>query len=96
MFWDFRALRCLGNADYFRPVILDTAYEMRPGDEFLMCTDGFWEYVLENEMEELLSRSASGKEWLQQMEKVVLSRVPENHDNYTAVGIRVMQGLSEE
>jgi serine/threonine protein phosphatase PrpC len=31
----------------------------------LLYTDGFWEYILENEMEELLSNSASTAQWLQ-------------------------------
>ena len=56
-----------------------------PGDAFLLCTDGFWEYVLEREMEEDLSMSASPREWYERMRGRLLSRVPANNDNYTAV-----------
>ena len=64
--------------------------QVRSGDAFLLCTDGFWEYILENEMEELLSNSDSTAQWLQQMEKLLLSRTPKNQDNYTAIGIRAI------
>ncbi len=85
-----RLLRSLGNQDDFRPVILENPFQVRSGDAFLLCTDGFWEYVLENEMEELLSNSDSTAQWLQLMEKLLLSRVPKNQDNYTAIGIRAI------
>ncbi len=85
-----RLLRSLGSPDDFRPVIPDKTYAVQPGDSFLLCTDGFWEYVLENEMEELLSNATSVGQWLQKMEERLRSRAPENHDNYTAFGIRAI------
>jgi serine/threonine protein phosphatase PrpC len=85
-----RLLRSLGNQDDFRPIILENPFQICSGDAFLLCTDGFWEYVLENEMEELLIHSASTVQWLEQMEKLLLSRASKNHDNYTAIGIRAI------
>lgn len=59
------------------------------GDAFLLCTDGFWEYVLEPEMEEDLKMATDPADWLLRMEKRLLSRVERNHDNYTALAVLI-------
>ena len=56
-----------------------------PGDAFLLCTDGFWEYVLEKEMVEDLSKAASPQDWYERMRERLLSRVPADNDNFTAI-----------
>lgn len=39
---------------------------LEPGmHAFLLCTDGFWEYVLEDEMEQDLQESHTAKQWLE-------------------------------
>jgi serine/threonine protein phosphatase PrpC len=58
------------------------------GDAVLICSDGFWEYVLEREMEEFLVNSNTPKEWLDAMEVLILSRVDNiKNDNYSAIAI---------
>ena len=59
--------------------------EIAPGDAFLLCTDGFWEYVLENEMAEDLSKAANPQIWYERMRDRLLSRAPANNDNFTAI-----------
>ncbi len=56
---------------------------------FLLCTDGFWEYVLEKEMESTLKRSHDAGEWLDRMVSVVRKRAKKDHDNNTAVAVIV-------
>lgn len=56
---------------------------------FLLCTDGFWEYVYETEMESLLKQAKSPEQWLSAMEKLLLQRVTGTNDNYTAAAIFV-------
>lgn len=51
---------------------------------FLLCSDGFWEYVYEEEMEHALQQSTDPQEWIDRMEKILLQRVTGNNDNYTA------------
>ena len=53
-------------------------------DAFLLCTDGFWEYVYENEMEQALQESDGPKDWVRRMEKILKTRVPSDNDNFTA------------
>jgi serine/threonine protein phosphatase PrpC len=56
-------------------------------DALLLCTDGFWEYVLENEMEETLARSKSAKAWVNAMTEIHSSRAPSDCDNNTALAV---------
>lgn len=56
-----------------------------PGQHaFLLCSDGFWEYVLEAEMEEDLNNAVSPEDWLEKMRARLKQRVPADNDNNTA------------
>jgi serine/threonine protein phosphatase PrpC len=63
------------------------AVDVRDGDVFLLCTDGFWECVLESEMEATLSKASSVANWLRAMEEYVIERGSAMQDNYSAIGI---------
>lgn len=52
---------------------------------FLLCTDGFWEYVLEEEMEETLRISHSAKQWLSKMRQKLLEKASVGNDNNSAI-----------
>ncbi len=56
---------------------------------FLLCTDGWWEYVNEDEMEKALKLSSSPRTWIQQMLDIRENAAPENSDNYTAVAVMI-------
>lgn len=77
--------RVLGS-DYYIPPDCDIYNSpLRPGDAFILCTDGFWEYVYEEEMEEALATSATPEEALVKMEQLLLARVNKFNDNYSAI-----------
>jgi serine/threonine protein phosphatase PrpC len=82
-----RLLRAVGNPDGVKPTILESPQPVSPGDTFLMCTDGFWEYVTEAEMEVDMAKSNTPMEWLERMELRLISRVKEGNDNYTALAV---------
>lgn len=82
-----RLLRTLGNEGDFRPVILAEPLELNKGDAFMICSDGFWEYILEDEMEAGLLKAASPGEWLEGLEGLLRGRVSSSNDNYTALAI---------
>jgi serine/threonine protein phosphatase PrpC len=63
--------------------------DTQPGDAFLLASDGFWECVMEREMEED-SRAASCEAWLGKMEARVKARAGSDHDNYSAIAVRVL------
>lgn len=57
---------------------------------FVLMTDGFWEYVYETEIMESYNNSNNAKQWLDEMEKKVLSRADlEKTDNYSAICVMV-------
>ena len=54
---------------------------------FLLCSDGFWEYVLESEMEATLRSSHTAKQWLAKMRQKLQERAPTGNDNNSAIVI---------
>jgi len=56
---------------------------------FLLCTDGFWEYVLEPKMELDLAKSETPHDWLQAMVQRIDNLAPKDNDNYTAAAVFV-------
>lgn len=54
---------------------------------FLLCSDGFWEYVYEEEMERELAVSASPQDWLDRMRRLLDGRVNGENDNHTAAAV---------
>ena len=55
------------------------------GDAFLVCSDGFWEYVYETEMEIDLLKSARAHDWAKNMLKRHIRRAENKGDNYTVI-----------
>ncbi len=55
----------------------------RGNHSFLLCTDGFWEYVEEDEMADTLAQSSNPVEWINKMTVILQSRVTGKNDNNT-------------
>lgn len=69
------------------PNLTDAQMPVRDGDAFLVCSDGWWEYVDEPAMERTLAAAATAQEWLAAMEAELLERAKKDHDNYSAIGV---------
>lgn len=80
-----KLLKVLGDGEELLIEHLAKPIDVEPGDAFLLCTDGFWEYVYETEMEVDLLKSSSPKEWNEYMIKRLLNRPATEHDNYTVL-----------
>lgn len=63
---------------------------MRSGETFLLCSDGFWEFVKEQELL-VLSQANSGKPELQKMAKMAVLRAQGKSDNVTVQWIRRLE-----
>ena len=85
-----RLTRSIGGEDTVKPYIEKTPITIHSGDALLLCTDGFWEYVFENEMEDDLNSASTADQWLYLMEQRLLIRAPKGNDNYSATVIRVL------
>ncbi len=69
---------------------VDTAMlDVEKGDAFLLCSDGFWEPVLEREMLACLAGAADAKAWLRSMLSLVSARMTPAADNNTAIALIV-------
>jgi PPM family protein phosphatase len=88
-----RLLRALGEEQPVRASVIPAPVPIGRGDAFLLCTDGFWENVVETEMEIDLSKSATPADWLHYMENRLQERVSGAFDNYTAAAV-LCDGLS--
>lgn len=89
-----KLLRVLGveweNPRYFinpRPI------SVKRGNGFLLCSDGFWEYILECEMNDIFKKENNSEKWLQKMKELVEKRgeaAEGNADNFSAIVIRIV------
>ena len=83
-----RVLRVLGHEEILPEIHSEILLE--PGAHaFLLCTDGFWESVTEDEMMLDLYKVSSAKEWICCMRHRLMKRLGEDHDNHTAVAVMI-------
>lgn len=87
-----RLLRVFDGLDISRVEYSASITALQPGDTFLLCTDGFWEYVFEAEMESQLALSSDPDEILNNLHGLLLSRAPADIDNYTALALTCSNG----
>jgi serine/threonine protein phosphatase PrpC len=89
-----RVLRAFGGDEYIKSEI-SPPLTLETGDAFLLCTDGFWEYVLESEMELELGKCDNPQDWVTGMIGHLLKRAPKDIDNYSAAAVLVKEGKGE-
>ncbi len=82
-----KLLAALGNEEQFEMDIIPVAFPLLHGDVFLLCTDGLWEYVEEEQMERMLGGSISASDWLKALEDQVIARGHKGQDNYSAITV---------
>lgn len=82
-----KVLRAFGASGRVRPDIRKEMLEKGVFYAFLLCTDGFWEYVLEEEMEIELLKTDEPSEWLRGMEERLKKKVTGKNDNYSAAAV---------
>ena len=81
-----KLLKVLGDSSNSDVGTIYRPIRYKSGDAFLLCSDGFWEYVLEEEMEIDLSKSKTAKEWIEFMVVRLLLKFNGSNDNFTVVG----------
>jgi serine/threonine protein phosphatase PrpC len=83
-----RVLRAFGGDEQIKAEVSEPL-DLKTGQVFLLCTDGFWEYVLESEMQSLLAECAKPCEWLSAMTEILVKRAPQDNDNFSAAAVFV-------
>jgi serine/threonine protein phosphatase PrpC len=61
-------------------------FELRNGDAFLLCSDGWWGSVTDEEIERLRAGAATPDEWLDAMIACAMARADPRQDNFSAIG----------
>ncbi len=82
-------LSVLGNEGKCSPEMPETPQTIAPGDAFLLCSDGFWEYVFDEEMLIDLHKSETPREWVDLMLLRHIRRTRPSYDNYSLIAVLV-------
>lgn len=85
-----RLLRALGVDDATQVDLQDL--DILPGDRFLLCSDGFWELITEEEMQEMCLPGDTAAQWLERMRSVASRRSGPRGDNHTAITVILREG----
>lgn len=79
----------IGNAGELVISVSGEPVPAEPGDVFLLCSDGWWEYVDEARMQQTLAEASTPAVWIETMAAAVARAAGEDNDNYTAIGVAV-------
>lgn len=72
--------------------ITHEAMALQDGDALILCSDGFWEWVQDHEMELCLTSTQSSAEWLEKMHAFAENNIGDranNRDNFSVFAIRI-------
>ena len=84
-----KLLRVLGTRYDSVKYVIDIPIKREQEQAFLLCSDGFWEWIDEKTMTKCLKKSLSAQQWLDMMTDEVLKNGKGNNmDNYSAVAIK--------
>jgi serine/threonine protein phosphatase PrpC len=82
-----RLFAALGHNEDFVATVERTPFPIFAGDVFLLCTDGFWEYIDETAMLAALAQARTPAEWLRIMERDVVKHGGREQDNFSALAV---------
>ena len=62
---------------------------VQSGDVFLLCSDGVWEHLNDDDLTESLERAESPRQWLGEIDRLVcgFTKGMSSYDNYTALAV---------
>ena len=85
-----RLLRVLGQEWTGESYEISGEMDTGGDDSFILCSDGFWEYIDERKMQKLLKKTGTAGEWLEAMKQIVFKNGKDkNMDNNTAITVRI-------
>ena len=83
-----RLLRVMGIEWETPQYVLSEVCRQGRQQSFLLCTDGFWEYIEEKDMERCLKKAGDVQGWLDAMNNLVRENGKDcDMDNYTALAV---------
>lgn len=82
-----RLLRSVGGLDHNEPTIRSYEECLTPGDAFLLCSDGVWEYLDDEEIVIDLLKSENARQWAEYLLLRMMERLNEGNDNLTLLAV---------
>ena len=82
-------LRVLGNVDRYEPDIIPIENELAPGDAFVLCSDGAWEYIKDEEMLIDQHKCNDAKRWAELMLVRAMERINGDNDNLSLITVMI-------
>ncbi|AOR65429.1 PP2C family protein-serine/threonine phosphatase [Pectobacterium wasabiae] len=79
----------LGMGDEQRDASYSDVVEIEDGDAFLLCTDGFWHGVTQEQMQQSLHMVNTPEEWMMLMQQIIKNGTLDNaqQDNFSALAV---------
>lgn len=85
-----RLLKAMGELDEEISGYQKEEIPLKGTQAFLLCSDGFWQYIVEDEMLRVLHESENVEQWMRAMEAIVKRNGRNsNMDNHSAIGVWV-------
>ena len=83
-------IRTMGGRDHSQPDVASCGGSLASGDAFLLCTDGVWEYMRDEEALIDLLKAESAKHWAELILLRVMERVEPGNDNLSLITVLVV------
>jgi serine/threonine protein phosphatase PrpC len=77
----------LGGEDSFFPTASDDRATLGRGDAFLLCSDGFWDWLDDAALARSLESAVEPDQWLLGLEQGFRDRLRPGSDNYSAIAV---------
>ena len=82
-------LRVLGNSDRNKPDVGSPDSPIEPGDGFFLCSDGMWEYLLDEEILIDFLKAETAQDWAEQLLLRAMDRIRPKNDNLSLITVMV-------
>lgn len=85
-------IRVLGNSSRNQPDVTQSLDVPRYGDGFLLCSDGLWEYLNDEEIVIDFLKTDTAEEWAETLLLRAMERFLPENDNLSLITVRVTKG----
>ena len=82
-----RLLRSLGSEERNEPEIYAADVPLEPGDAFFLCSDGAWEYLMDEEILIDFLKSETSQHWAELMMLRIMERINGENDNLSLLTV---------
>lgn len=82
-----RLLRSLGSEERGEPDVYTADVPVEPGDAFFLCSDGAWEYLMDEEILIDFLKSETARHWAELMMLRIMERISGGNDNLSLLTV---------